>query len=67
MTWTTEPPKIDGWYWTRLNKPMHPVYLRPRCVELWTITGIGLVYRGRRLEMDPGREWWSERIPEPAP
>ena len=34
LTWTTEPPKVPGWYWCRLSK-----LNMPRCVEVYGSEG----------------------------
>lgn len=68
MTWTNELPKERGFYFTRRVGPRGEVHPW-RIVEVW---GKGpefysAVSRGRHMEKTEWREWWSERIPEPAP
>jgi hypothetical protein len=66
MSWSSEKPKQDGWFWRRWQERAPEVvrveYLTPEFPWFWVV----MSEEYRELNSDTG-EWWSEPVEEPAP
>ncbi len=65
LTWTTEPPKVAGWYWCRMSR-----LNMPRCVEVYGSEdglrfGSGESWREPSTSVEDPDFQWAGPIPEP--
>ena len=54
LTWTTEPPKVPGWYWCRHKSYPEYAVVRKVWPEVWAEFGV-----------PDGYDQWAGPIPEP--
>lgn len=65
LRWTTEPPKVAGWYWCRLSR-----LNMPRCVEVYGSedglrVGSGESWRDPSISVKSDAFEWAGPIPPP--